>query len=149
MDDMKPYRNRAHAGKLLAQALQGYAGDRQAIVLALPRGGVPVGYVVARELRLPLDVLMVRKLGLPGHEEFAMGAIGSGGVRVVQPDVLEAFGITPDTLDAVCRHELQVIARRERLFRGGRAVMSSERPARSLQGVGFPPRKPMAATIEL
>lgn len=122
MADINRFRNRAHAGKLLAQALHGYARDRQAIVLALPRGGVPVGFAIARELGLPLDVLMVRKLGLPGHEEFAMGAIGSGGVRVVQPDVLEAFGIAPDTLEALCQRELQVIARRERLFRGARPL---------------------------
>ncbi|MES2319110.1 MAG: phosphoribosyltransferase [Pseudomonadota bacterium] len=120
MSKPKPFRNRSHAGRLLAQALLADLHDSDAIVLALPRGGVPVGFVVARDLGLELDILMVRKLGLPGHEEFAMGALGSGGVRVLQPEVLRACGVSADTLEALCASALQEIEHRERSFRGAR-----------------------------
>ncbi len=122
MADIDRFRNRVHAGKLLAQALHAVAGDPRAIVLALPRGGVPVGFAIARELGLELDVLMVSKLGVPGHAEFAMGAVGSGGVRVVQPDLLREAGITAEALDAMCQAALNEIARREHQFRGARAL---------------------------
>lgn len=115
-----PFRNRTHAGRQLAAALAAFAHDSNAIVLALPRGGVPVGFAVAHELGLELDILMVRKLGLPGQEEFAMGALGSGGVRVLQPEVLRHFGIGADVLEDVCARELAELARRERVFRGAR-----------------------------
>ena len=86
--------DRAEAGRQLARYLLAYRHDPTAIVLALPRGGVPVAYEVARELRLPLDVFVVRKLGVPGHEEFAMGAIASGGVRVMNPDAMSLGLVT-------------------------------------------------------
>jgi putative phosphoribosyl transferase len=89
-------------------------------VLALPRGGVPVGYAVAKALGAELDVLLVRKLGLPGHEEYAMGAVGSGGVRVINPDLLESGIVSPATIEAVTARELREIERRDRLYRGGR-----------------------------
>ena len=127
MNQPKPFRQRSHAGRQLAAALAGYAHDPSVLVLALPRGGVPVGFAVARKLGLALDILMVRKLGLPGQEEFAMGAIGSGGVRVVQPEVVRAFGISTATLEALCRREQQELIRRERAFRG-------ERPPPELAG---------------
>ena len=120
MGQLRSFRNRLHAGKLLAGALTAYAGAEQAIVLALPRGGVPVGFVIAHELGLPLDVLIVRKLGLPGHEEYAIGAVGSSGVRVIQPEVLKAFGVSQAALEQICMRELSEIARRERQFRGAR-----------------------------
>lgn len=120
MSQPKPFRQRTHAGHQLASALVRFAHDPSVLVLALPRGGVPVGYAVARKLGLALDIVMVRKLGLPGQEEFAMGAIGSGGVRVVQPDVVRAFGISAATLDVVCRREQQELMRREQVFRGAR-----------------------------
>ena len=116
----QPFRNRSHAGRQLAKALPATLRHSDALVLALPRGGVPVGFAVARELGLELDILMVRKLGLPGHEEFAMGALGSGGVRVLQPEVLRLCGISHAALDAVCARELAEIERRERQFRGAR-----------------------------
>ena len=120
MNKAKPFRNRIHAGRQLAQALPAGLHGSDAIVLALPRGGVPVGFVVAKELELELDILLVRKLGLPGHEEFAMGALGSGGVRVLQPDILRACGVSHATLDAICEREQLEIERRERQFRGAR-----------------------------
>lgn len=120
MSTHKPFRNRSHAGRELALSLSAYAHDPGAIVLALPRGGVPVGFAVAQALDLELDLLAVRKLGLPGHEEFAMGAIASGGIRHVQADVLGAFGIGPAALEAVCERETAELARRERAFRGAR-----------------------------
>lgn len=118
--DKPPFRNRTHAGRQLAAALTSWAHDPGAIVLALPRGGVPVAFAVAQELGLELDILMVRKLGLPGHEEFAMGALGSGGVRVLQPEVLRHFGIGTEVLEAVCAREQAELERRERVFRGAR-----------------------------
>lgn len=123
MRQLKSFRQRTHAGRQLAGALTSYAHDPAVLVLALPRGGVPVGFAVARKLGLALDILTVRKLGLPGQEEFAMGAIGSGGVRVLQPDVVRAFGISEATLEAVCRREQLELMRRDRAFRGARAPL--------------------------
>src|SRR6187200_3534632 len=89
------FRNRTEAGRVLAAELARYEGRTDLIVLALPRGGVPVGHEVARALGAPLDVFLVRKLGLPGHEELAMGAIATGGVRVLNEEVVESLGIAP------------------------------------------------------
>jgi len=114
------FRDRSEAGRVLATLLEEYRGRVDAIVLALPRGGVPVGYEVARELGIPLDVLIVRKLGVPGHEELAMGAIASGGVRVVNEDVVQHLGIAPGIVDAVAERESSEIERREREYRGDR-----------------------------
>lgn len=113
-------KNRMQAGKLLAPALASYAGNPDAIVLALPRGGVPVGFAVASELGLDLDILLVRKLGLPGHEEYAMGAIGAGGIRVLQEDVVRVHRVAPQAIEEISRRELQEIDRRDRQYRGGR-----------------------------
>src|SRR5215208_7495242 len=101
----KIFQNRREAGRQLAQKLTAYANRRDVAVLALPRGGVPVAYEVARALRAPLDVFVVRKLGLPGHEELAMGAIASGGVRVVDPDVVRRFRVSEAELAAVTAAE--------------------------------------------
>lgn len=116
----RAFRNRTHAGKQLAAALRDYAHAGNTLVLALPRGGVAVGFAVARELGLPLDIFLVRKLGMPGHEEFAIGAVASGGTRVVQPELLRAAGIAPDTLEAMCARATAEIERRDRQYRGGR-----------------------------
>jgi putative phosphoribosyl transferase len=115
------YRNRTEAGRLLAAQLREYADRPGLLVLALPRGGVPVGYEVARALDAPFDVFVVRKLGVPSHPELAMGAIASGGVRVVDRSVMETFGVTEAELAAVAAAEERELERRERRYRGGRA----------------------------
>lgn len=120
MTDFSRYKNRAEAGKMLARLLSFHVVPADAIVLALPRGGVPVGYEVAAALGLEFDILLVRKLGFPGHEEYAMGAVGSGGVRVLNSDVVDWQGVPPATIDAVTVHEMQEIERREKLYRGER-----------------------------
>jgi predicted phosphoribosyltransferase len=114
------FRNRREAGRLLASQLAAYANRPDLIVLALPRGGVPVAYEVARALDAPLDVFLVRKLGVPGHEEFALGAIATGGVRVINQDVVRRLRIPPDTIQAIAVQEQRELARRERLYRGNR-----------------------------
>lgn len=115
---MALFRDRREAGRRLAARLSGYGPD--ALVLALPRGGVPVAYEVALALRAPLDVFIVRKLGAPGHEELAMGAIASGGVRVLNDDVLRNLAIPARAIDAAAERERRELERRERLYRGDR-----------------------------
>ena len=115
------FRDRAEAGRLLAAKLREYANRSDVVVLALPRGGVPVAFEVARALDAPLDVFVVRKLGVPGHEELAMGAIASGGVRVLNQDVLRALGISRGVVDLVAEREQRELLRREREYRDGRA----------------------------
>jgi putative phosphoribosyl transferase len=114
------YLDRTHAGRELASKLLEYADRPDVIVLALPRGGVPVAFEVAKALHAPLDVFVVRKLGVPGHEEYAMGAIATGGVRVLDERVVRAAGVTRVQLDAVTAAEQRELARRERQYRGDR-----------------------------
>jgi putative phosphoribosyl transferase len=115
---MTVFRDRRHAGRVLAEELRHYAGRSDVLVLALPRGGVPVGYEIARALGAPLDVFLVRKLGVPGHEEFAMGAIAPGGVVVLSEELVLELGITQRAVSEVIAREQQELARRERLYRG-------------------------------
>jgi predicted phosphoribosyltransferase len=119
---MRPqrFRNRTDAGRQLAEKLAAYADRPDVLVLALPRGGVPVGFEVARALGAPLDVFLVRKLGVPGYEELAMGAVATGGVRVLNDEIVRGLGILEHQIDAVVARELQELARRERLYRGDR-----------------------------
>ena len=114
------FRNRADAGRALGERLAGYAGRPNLRVLGLPRGGIPVAFEVAQRLDAPLDVFVVRKLGVPGHEELAMGAIATGGVRVVNQDVVDALGLSPAVLDRVAATEQAELERREELYRGSR-----------------------------
>lgn len=114
------FRDRREAGELLAEKMSAYEGRRDAVVLGLPRGGVPVAYEVALRLRLPLDVFVVRKLGVPGHEELAMGAIATGGVRVMNDDVVAHLRLTEEDIQAVAEQELKELNRREKLYRNGR-----------------------------
>jgi putative phosphoribosyl transferase len=117
----RTFRDRVDAGQRLAARLARYAGRGDVIVLALPRGGVPVGYEVARLLNVPLDVFVVRKLGIPWHEELAMGAIASGGVRLLNDEIIEAAGVQPVEVNEVTRREQAELERRELQYRGNRA----------------------------
>jgi putative phosphoribosyl transferase len=114
------FRDRSEAGRYLARALGHYVGRPDLLVLALPRGGVPVGYEVAQALHAPLDVMLVRKLGVPGHEELAMGAIASGGIRVISEDVVRALGIPERAIAETAANEQHELERRERTYRDGR-----------------------------
>lgn len=118
--NQQPYRDRRHAGAELANLLRHFGGRNDVVVLALPRGGVPVACEVARALGAPLDVFLVRKLGTPGHRELAMGALASGGVRVLNEDVVNWYGIPEAAIEAVAREELAELERRERAYRDGR-----------------------------
>ena len=120
------FKDRHEAGIALAGLLQGYARRNDVVVLALPRGGVPVAYEVSTALHVPLDVFSVRKLGVPGHPELAMGAIASGGVQVLNDDVLAWYRPSADTLEAVARVEMRELARRELLYREGRPLVLVE-----------------------
>ncbi len=115
-----PFPDRRAAGRDLAERLRKYAGRSDVVVLALPRGGVPIAYEVAEALGAPLDLFLVRKLGTPGHRELAMGAIASGGVRVLNDEVVRWYGIPPSVIDAVARQEQQELERREEVYREGR-----------------------------
>lgn len=121
------FRDRTEAGKLLAKQLTEYSNKHDVLVLALPRGGVPVAFEVARALHAPLDVLIVRKLGVPGQEELAMGAIATGGVRILNNDVVKFLGIPDEMIDKMAANEQLELERRERLYRG-------DRPAYDVQG---------------
>jgi putative phosphoribosyl transferase len=122
MEAPRQFRDRTAAGQALGRVLaeRGYAGRSDVLVLALPRGGVPVGYEVARALDAPLDVFIVRKLGVPGHEELAMGAIASGGLRVLNPQVVNMLQIPQDVIDRVAQVEQKELERRELDYRDGR-----------------------------
>jgi predicted phosphoribosyltransferase len=123
----RAFENREAAGRQLAEKLDRYAGRDDAIVLGLPRGGVPVAYEVAKHLRAPLDVFIVRKLGVPGFEELAAGAIASGGVRVLNEDVMRAIPYADEAIEAVTAKETSELERREQIYREGR-------PAPELRG---------------
>ena len=120
---VRPFADRREAGRELASKLQKYAGRDDVVVLALPRGGVPVAFEIASALDAPLDIFVVRKLGMPGHPEYAMGAIASGGIRVISDDVIRWYGISPAAIDAVAREELAELERREREYRRGRTLI--------------------------
>jgi len=122
MADSGPFRDRAQAGAQLAEDVSHLAGRDDLVVLALPRGGVPVGAAVAAALGAPLDVFLVRKLGVPGHEELAMGAIASGGTMLVNRDVVDALQVPEEMIAAVAERERAELARREALYRDGRPI---------------------------
>jgi putative phosphoribosyl transferase len=114
------FKNRGDAGQYLAERLFRYAGATDAVVLGLPRGGVVVAHEIAEKLRLPLDIFLVRKLGVPGYEELAMGAIASGGIRVMNEEVMRQIRISESEIDAVTRREEMELRRRESAYRGNR-----------------------------
>jgi putative phosphoribosyl transferase len=121
------FHDRREAGRLLAELLSQYEGRDDVVVLALPRGGVPVASEVARALRVPLDVFVVRKLGVPGHEELAFGAVASGGVRVLNNDLVATLGLGEQAIEQIAEREFREVERRERAYRG-------ERPPPELRG---------------
>jgi predicted phosphoribosyltransferase len=141
------FRDRTEAGQYLARKLEAYADRPDVIVLALPRGGVPVAFEVAQSLRAPLDVFLVRKLGVPGHEELAMGALASGGLRVLNEDVVRAFQIPYRVVDSVIANERQELERRERLYRGSRPVPNIRRRAVILVDDGLATGSTMRAAV--
>src|SRR5258708_2553077 len=116
------FRDRTEAGQLLAAQLRAYAHRPDVLVLGLPRGGVPVAYEVAQALHAPLDVFVVRKLGLPGQEELAVGAIASGGARVLNDEVVRALEIPGEAIDSLAAQEQAELERRERVYRGDRPL---------------------------
>ncbi|MDD5580314.1 MAG: phosphoribosyltransferase [Methylobacter sp.] len=118
------FRNREEAGQVLVNKLMVYANRTDVLVLALPRGGVPVAFEVAQALNAPLDIFMVRKLGLPSHKELAMGALASGNIRVLNDDVVNQFHISEEVIDAVAAQEQRELERREQLYRDHRRAFS-------------------------
>ncbi|MDB6065636.1 MAG: putative phosphoribosyltransferase [Pedosphaera sp.] len=121
------YQNRYEAGEALAAKLRHHAGDPNLLVLALPRGGVPVGYEVATALNAPLDIFLVRKLGVPGYEELAMGAVASGGVKILNDDVIQQVGISGNMIDAIVQEKERELEQQEKIYRG-------ERPPAEIKG---------------
>lgn len=115
-----PFRDRTEAGQQLGELLSPYAGRDDVLILALPRGGIPVALAVARALDVPMDILNVRKLGYPGQEELAMGAIATGGIRVVNDEVVRMLQIPQDVIDRAAEEESHELERREQVYRGGR-----------------------------
>jgi putative phosphoribosyl transferase len=144
----RPFANRREAGVELASQLRQYAGRNDVVVLALPRGGVPVAFEVAEALDAPLDTFLVRKLGLPGHSELAMGAIASGGVRVLNEDVVQWYGVPHSAIEAVARQEQAELERREREYRQGRPLTDVRGKTVILVDDGLATGSTMKAAVE-
>ncbi|HSB00432.1 MAG TPA: phosphoribosyltransferase family protein, partial [Anaerolineales bacterium] len=122
---MAQFKDRREAGRILAQELSAYAGRSDVIIFGLPRGGVPVAYEVAKALNAPLDICLVRKLGLPGHEELAIGAIASGGIRVLNEDIIHTLHIPEEMINLVTEQEFKELQRREQSYRGDRPALDA------------------------
>jgi predicted phosphoribosyltransferase len=144
----RPFANRREAGRELATRLLAYRSRHDVIVLGLPRGGVPVAFEIAEALGTPLDVFVVRKLGMPGHAEFAIGAIASGGVRVLSEDVVRAYGLADAAIEAVSERERAELARREREYRGGRPLLDLRGRTVILVDDGLATGSTMRAAVE-
>ncbi len=142
------FADRAEAGRFLAEKLKDYAGRNDVIVLGLPRGGVPVAYEVAKALQAPLDVFLVRKLGVPGFEELAAGAIASGGVRVLNEDVVRALPHSDEIIESVTRREKAELERREQSYRAGRPPPQLRDRLSSLLTMALPPVQPCARRLK-
>jgi putative phosphoribosyl transferase len=147
-DPRQPFIDRHDAGRTLALRLDGYAGRNDVIVLALPRGGVPVAYEVALALRAPMDLFLVRKLGTPGHRELAMGAIASGGIRVLNDDVVRSYEIPDSVIESVVREEEEELQRRERAYREGRVAPNLENRVVILVDDGLATGSTMRAAVK-
>ncbi len=148
MNDASRFEDRHDAGRRLAESLMHHAGREDVVVLGLPRGGVPVAFEVARALGVPLDVFLVRKLGVPGHEELAMGAIASGGVRVFNDDVLAATRVPAGAVEAVVARELERLQEQERAYRGDRPPVDVRGKVAILVDDGLATGATMRAAIE-
>lgn len=144
----QPYRDRQEAGAELASHLEHFKERDDVVVLALPRGGVPVAHEVARALHAPLDVFLVRKLGVPQHPELAMGAIASGGVRVLNDDVVRWYGVPDAMIEAVARDEQAELDRREREYRDGRQPVALEHRTVLLIDDGLATGSTMKAAVQ-
>ena len=144
---MMPFHDRREAGRLLARFLTHHRYDPDAVVLALPRGGVPVGLEVARAIDAPLDVFLVRKLGVPGREELALGALAAGGVRVLNPDIVWRLKIPMDVIDRITSVERRELERRERLYRAGRPLLQVRNRTVILVDDGLATGSTMSAAI--
>jgi putative phosphoribosyl transferase len=142
------YQDRRDAGKRLTRSLEQFAGRADVVVLALPRGGVPVGFEVAEALGAPLDVFIVRKLGVPGHEEYAMGAVASGGVIVLNEEATGSLGIPASMIEAVAAREQKEIVRRDRLYRGTRPPLDVRDKTIILVDDGLATGSTMRAAVE-
>jgi putative phosphoribosyl transferase len=143
------FSNRTEAGKKLAIALSKYADRSDVLVLGLPRGGIPVALEVAKALNAPLDICLVRKLGVPGHKELAMGAIAAGGVRVLNYDVISWLGIASKTIDEVAARELKELQRRNRTYRGDRPIANVRNRTIILVDDGLATGSTMRAAVAL
>src|SRR5262249_36739670 len=144
---MRLLHNRAEPGRHLAQQIREYANRNDVVVLGLPRGGVPVAYEVASRLDAPLDIFLVRKLGVPGHAELAMGAIAPGGVKVLNLDLIDELAIPLASVDAVAANEQQELERRDRIFRGGRPLPELKAKTVSLVDDGLATGATMEAAV--
>jgi len=147
IDSLQGFADRVEAGRALASHLQKYVGRGDVVVLALPRGGVPVGAEVAKVLGAPLDLFLVRKLGTPGHRELAMGAIASGGVRVLNDEVIRWYGLSPEAIDRVAAEEQQELERRESAYREGRPPAEVENRVAILVDDGLATGSTMKAAV--
>jgi putative phosphoribosyl transferase len=148
VNELRPFENRRQAGIALARSLSRYGHRHDVAVLALPRGGVPVGHEVARALAAPLDVFVVRKLGVPGHRELAMGAIASGGVRVLNHPVIRACRVSPAAIEHVAAEERQELERRELAYRGARPPIDVKGKAAILVDDGLATGSTMKAAVQ-
>lgn len=144
---MMRFKDRKEAGQLLSLELARYKDGRDVLVLALPRGGVPVAHEIASVLHCPLDVLVVRKLGVPGHEEMAMGAIATGGIRLINPDIVSALGISPEAVEDIERKEEAELFRRETSYRGNRGPLDTRNKTIILVDDGIATGATMQAAI--
>ena len=145
---MAPFKDRRDAGKKLAQKLIAHAGQSNVVVLALPRGGVPVAYEVAIAMRVPLDIFIIRKLGLPGREELALGAIASGGIRVLNGDLIRMLSVPEEVINFVAKRELQELHRREKAYRKDRHPLEVRERAVILVDDGLATGASMRAAVE-
>lgn len=148
MNELRPFENRRQAGIALARTLSRYGQRRDVAVLALPRGGVPVAHEVAHALAAPLDVFVVRKLGVPGHRELAMGAIASGGVRVLNQPVIRACRVSPAAIEQVAAEEERELERREHAYRGARPPLDVKGKAAILVDDGLATGSTMKAAVQ-